>query len=72
MDFPLTYPILDVEEDGLEGVELEGEGRQEVLAYIEGVEGGSDAFTLPIPISVDAVEITDDHEGQLVAACLVF
>ena len=72
VDISFTDSVLDVEEDCFEGVELEGEGRKEVLMHVQGVQCYTYAIDIGLDISVDAVEITDYHQRQLLSCTLIF
>jgi hypothetical protein len=63
---PLAHLVLDVQEDGFEGVELEGEGREEVLPHVEPGKSLFDDLRFSLSrVPVYLVEITDDDNGDL-------
>lgn len=62
MNFSFSHSVLDIKEDGFEGVELEGEGRKEVLMHVQRIQCFTHAVAIAVDIPVNPVEIAHDYQ----------
>lgn len=62
MNFSFSNSVLNIEEDGFEGVQLEGEGRKEVLMHVQIIQCFTHAVAIAVDIPMDSVEIAYDNQ----------